>query len=161
MKKTLMLLAAAGFVMLAFSGCVSTGTIQTPAQLLSTLQVKAKKVCTVSVPFLASMSAMKSQLSTDAQGYLSVASDKVNTACSAIAGASGSSVSTASITDLVNKGVPALIQVIDASNMEKDAKSAAEIALTAAQIAVTTALAEYLNAPAAVVPVPASGAVAS
>jgi hypothetical protein len=162
MKKLFAALAA-GVVLLALSACGATAPAapQTPTQLLSTLQVKAQKVCTVSVPFLASMSAMKSQLSTDAQGYLATASDKVNAACTALASSNATPFSTADVTALVNEGVPALIKVIDASNWTKDQKSAAEIALTAAQLAVSSALANYTAAPAAITPDPASGAIAS
>jgi hypothetical protein len=107
------------------------------------------------------MTAMKSQLSTDAQGYLSTASDKVNAACTALASSSTTPFSTADVTALVNEGVPALIKVIDASKWTTDQKSAAEIALTAAQLAVSTALADYVAAPPASAPVAASGAVPS
>lgn len=164
--KKLMLLAAGLVLSVAFAGCAAPSAApQTPAQLVATLHVKAQKVCTVSVPFLASMSAMKSQLSTDAQGYLATASDKVGAACAQAANAgSGTSVttiSTANISALVNDGVPALIKVIDASGWDQKAKDAAELALTAAQLAVTTALADYVAVPAIAVPDPASGAVAS
>jgi hypothetical protein len=162
MKKLFAALAA-GVVLLALSACGTTApaATQTTAQLLSTLQVKAQKVCTVGVPFLASMTAMKSQLSTDAQGYLATASDKVNAACTALASSSTTPFSTADVTALVNEGVPALIKVIDASNWTKDQKSAAEIALTAAQLAVSTALADYLAPAPTAAPDAASGAVAS
>ncbi|MFM0351454.1 hypothetical protein [Paraburkholderia sp. RL17-347-BIC-D] len=118
--KKLMLLAAGLGLSIAFAGCAAPGAApQAPAQLVATLQVKAQKVCTVSVPFLASMSAMKSQLSTDAQGYLATASDKVGAACTKVENAgsstSGAPISTANISALVNDGVPALIKVIDAS----------------------------------------------
>jgi hypothetical protein len=164
--KKLMLLAAGIVLSVAFAGCAApTAATQTPAQLVATLQVKAQKVCTVSVPFLSSMSAMKSQLSTDAQGKLATASDKIGAACTKVANAgSGASVppiSTANINALVNDGVPALIKVIDASGWDQKAKDAAELALTAAQLAVTTALADYVTPPAVTAPHPASGAVAS
>jgi hypothetical protein len=153
MKRTLMLraagLVASAFIATALAACNGTvaAATQTPAQLLSTLQVKAQKVCTVSVPFLKSMTAMKSQLSMAAQGYLVTASDKVNTACSAVTSSSTTTISTTNITAMVNEGVPALIKVIDASSMDQTAKNAAEIALTAAQLAVTAALANYVGAP--------------
>ncbi|MFM0435883.1 hypothetical protein PQQ84_05440 [Paraburkholderia strydomiana] len=162
MKKLFAALAA-GVVLLALSACGATAPTQNAAQLVATVQVKAQKVCTVSVPFLNSMTAMKSQLSVDAQGYLAVASDKVNAACDIVAnaGSSASPISTDKITALVNDGVPALIKVIDESSLDKDAKAAAEIALTAAQLAVSNALADYLSTPAATTPDPASGAIAS
>jgi hypothetical protein len=162
MKKLFAALAA-GVVLLALSACGATAPTQNAAQLIATVQVKAQKVCTVSVPFLTSMTAMKSQLSADAQGYLAVASDKVNAACDVVAnaGASAGPISLDKVTALVNDGVPALIKVIDESNLDKDAKAAAEIALTVAQLAVSNALADYLSTPAAGAPDPASGAVAS
>jgi hypothetical protein len=162
MKKLFAALAA-GVVLLALSACVATAPTQNAAQLVATVQIKAQKVCTVSVPFLKSMTAMKSQLSTDAQGYLAVASDKVNAACDVVAtaGASAGPISTDKIAALVNDGVPALIKVIDESSLDKDAKAAAEIALTAAQLAVSNALADYLSTPAIETPAPASGALAS
>ncbi|WNC90976.1 hypothetical protein RI103_06390 [Paraburkholderia sp. FT54] len=164
--KKLMLLAAGLVLSIAFAGCAAPGAAtQTPAQLVATLQVKAQKVCTVSVPFLASMSAMKSQLSADAQGYLVTASDKVGAACTKVANAGSdtavTTISTTNISALVNDGVPALVKVIDASSWDQKAKDAAEIALTAAQLAVTTALADDVAAPAIVVPDPASGAIGS
>ncbi|WP_208645329.1 hypothetical protein [Paraburkholderia aromaticivorans] len=164
--KKLMLLAAGLVLSVAFAGCAAPSAApQTPAQLVATLQVKAQKVCTVSVPFLASMSAMKSQLSVDAQGYLATASDKVNAACATLESASSSAsippISTANIGALINDGVPALIKVIDASGWDQKTKDAAEIALTAAQLAVSSALANYSAVPAAIAPDPASGAVAS
>jgi hypothetical protein len=162
MKKLFAALAA-GVVLLALSACGATAPTQNAAQLVATVQVKAQKVCTVSVPFLKSMTAMKSQLSTDAQGYLAVASDKVNAACDVVAnaGASAGAISTDKITALINDGLPALITVIDESSLDKDAKAAAEIALTAAQLAVSKALADYLSTPAISAPEPASPAVAS
>jgi len=162
MKKLFAALAA-GVVLLALSACGATAPTQNAAQLVATVQVKAQKVCTVSMPFLKSMTAMKSQLSTDAQGFLAVASDKVNAACDVVAnaGASAGPISTDKIAALVNDGVPALIKVIDESSLDKDAKVAAEIALTAAQLAVSNALADYLSTPAVTTPDPASGAIAS
>jgi hypothetical protein len=162
MKKLFAALAA-GVVLLALSACGATAPTQNAAQLVATVQVKAQKVCTISAPFLKSMTAMKSQLSTDAQGYLAVASDKVNAACDVVpnAGASVGSISTDKIAALVNDGVPALIKVIDESSLDKNAKSAAEIALTAAQLAVSSALADYLSTPAVTTPDPASAAIAS
>jgi hypothetical protein len=162
MKKLFAALAA-GVVLLALSACGATAPTQNSAQLVATVQVKAQKVCTVSVPFLKSMTAMKSQLSTDAQGYLAVASDKVNAACDVVAnaGASAGPISTDKIAALVNDGVPALIKVIDESSLDKDAKAAAEIALTAAQMAVSNALANYLAPTPAAAPDAVSGAVAS
>ena len=158
MKKLFAALAA-GVVLLALSACGATAPTQNAAQLVATVQVKAQKVCTVSAPFLKSMTAMKSQLSTDALGYLDVASDKVNAACDAVANAGP--ISTDKIAALVNDGVPALIKVIDQSSLDKDAKAAAEIALTAAQLAVSNALADYLSTPAVVAPEPASATIAS
>jgi hypothetical protein len=162
MKKLFAALAA-GVVLLALSACGATAPTQNAAQLIATVQIKAQKVCTVSVPFLKSMTAMKSQLSTDAQGYLAVASDKVNAACDVVAnaGASAGPISTDKIAALVNDGVPALIKVIDESSLDKDAKAAAEIALTAAQMAVSNALANYLAPTPAAAPDAVSGAVAS
>jgi hypothetical protein len=164
--KKLMLLAAGLVLSIAFAGCAAPSAApQAPAQLIATLEVKAQKVCTVSVPFLASMSAMKSQLSVDAQGYLATASDKVSAACATLENASLSAaappVSTANIGALVNDGVPALIKVIDASTWDQKTKDAAEIALTAAQLAVSSALANYTAAPAVIAPDAASGAIAS
>ncbi|WP_433693188.1 hypothetical protein [Paraburkholderia phenoliruptrix] len=158
---------AAGILLLALSACGALAPTapasQNAAQVIATVQLKAQKVCTVSVPFLNSMTSMKSQLSVDAQGYLAVASDKVNAACDVVAnaGASGAAMSTDKIAALVNDGVPALLKAIDASNLDKDAKAAAEIAITAAQLAVSNALADYLSAPPVVSPTPASGAIAS
>jgi hypothetical protein len=162
MKKLFAALAA-GVVLLALSACGATAPTQNAAQLVATVQVKAQKVCTVSVPFLKSMSAMKSQLSADAQGFLAVASDKLNAACDVVAnaGASAGQISTNKIAALVNDGVPALIKVIDESRLDKDAKAAAEIALTAAQLGVSNALANYLSTPAVLAPEPASAAIAS
>lgn len=162
MKKLFAALAA-GVVLLTLSACGATAPTQNSAQLVATIQVKALKVCTVSVPFLKSMTAMKSQLSRDAQGYLAVASDKVDAACDAVAdaGTSTGPISTDKIAALINDGVPALIKVIDGSSLDKDAKAAAEIALTAAQLAVSNALADYLSTPAVSAPEPASPAVAS
>lgn len=164
--KKLMLLAAGLVLSIVFAGCAAPSAApQTPAQLVATVQVKAQKVCTVSAPFLASMSAMKSQLSVDAQGYLATASDKVGAACTTLENASSSPavppISTANISALVNDGVPALIKVIDASGWDQKTKDAAEIALTAAQLAVSSALANYTAAPAAIAPDPTSGVVAS
>ncbi|MFP3428719.1 hypothetical protein SB781_03115 [Paraburkholderia sp. SIMBA_061] len=162
MKKLFAALAA-GVVLLALSACGGTAPTQNAAQLVATVQVRAQKVCTVSAPFLKSMTAMKSQLSTDAQGYLAVASDKVNAACDVVAnaGASAGPISTDKISALVNDGVPALIKVIDESSLDKDAKAAAEIALTAAQMAVSNALANYLAPTPAAAPDSVSGVVAS
>lgn len=165
--KKLMLLAAGLVLSIAFAGCAAPGAAtETPAQLVSTLQVKAQKVCTVGGPFLASMSAMKSQLSTEAQADLATASDKFSDACTKVASigaaaAPAAPLSTANISSLVNDGVPALIKVIDASSLDPKAKQAAEIALTAAQLAVSSALADYVATPAAIAPDPASGVIAS
>ncbi|MGF6549289.1 hypothetical protein [Paraburkholderia youngii] len=162
--KKLFAAVAAGIILLALSACGTPApTSQSGAQLIATVQVKAQKVCTVSVPFLKSMTAMKSQLSADAQGYLAVASDKVNAACDVVAnaGTSAGPISTDKIVALVNDGVPALIRVIDESSLDTDARAAAEIAITAAQLAVSNALADYLSAPTNASPQPTSGAVAS
>ncbi|HDR9497021.1 TPA: hypothetical protein QDC06_000206 [Burkholderia cepacia] len=83
---------------------------------------------------------MKSQLSTDAQADLATASEKIGGACDKIDG----STSVISLSSLVSDGVPSLIKVIDASSLDKNAKSAAELSLTAAQVALSMALAQYM-----------------
>lgn len=138
--RSLMLLAA-GSALLALSACTTEPALpNTPAQLLANVRTDALKVCAVATPFLSSMTAMKSQLSTDAQADLAVASDKVGDSCKKIDGTT----SAISIASIVNDGVPALIKVIDASSLDKNAKTAAELSLTGAQVALSLALAQYM-----------------
>lgn len=144
-------IAAAAAVCVAFSGCASTGTTQTPAQILANFQTQVTKACAVANPTLLSLQAMSAQLTVDQQADLAKASAVVSTVCSAPAPAINS------VQDFVNVAVPAAIKIIAASPMKDADKTTAEIALTAASIAVSAALAQYVTAPA----VPASAPVAA
>ncbi|MFM0738570.1 hypothetical protein PQQ51_15120 [Paraburkholderia xenovorans] len=165
MKKLFAALAAGGALQ-ALYACGASGVpaIQPPAQLLATLQVKAQKVCAVGVPLVATMTAMNSNLSAQAQRYLATAAETMNASCVTLASSSSAPLPEADIIALIDDGVPALIKVIGASNWTTDQKSAAQIALTAAQLAVSTALADYVATPSMPppsAPDPASGAAAS
>lgn len=134
------------------SACASTGTTQTPAQILANFHVQVVKACAVAQPTLLSLQAMSAQLTTDQQADLAKASEVITMVCSAPTPA------ITSVQDLVNVAVPAAIKIIAASSMKDADKTTAEIALTAASIAVSAALAQYVTAPAAV---PASAPVAA
>jgi hypothetical protein len=142
----------AGVVALALSACVSTGTqTQTPAQVLANVHTQAVKLCAIATPTLASLEAMKPQMTPVMAADLDKASPIVASACSA------SAAPVASVQDLVNVAVPAAIKIIAASPMKDADKTAVEIALTAASVGVSAALAQY--APAVAVPASAASGV--
>lgn len=143
MKK--MLLLAAGVVTLALSACASAPASQT--QVLANVKTQVVKACAVATPTIASLEAMRPQMTATQAADLDKASLIVGNACSA------SSVSIASAQDLVNVAVPAAIKVIGASSMPEQDKTTAQIALTAAAVAISAELAEYVPA----VPASASG----
>jgi len=145
-------IAAIAAVCVAFSGCASTGSTQTPAQILANVQAQVAKACAVANPTLLSLQAMSAQMTAEQVADLNKASGIVTEVCSTPAPVINS------VQDFVNVAVPAAIKIIAASSMKDADKTSAEIALTAASIAVSAALAQY--APAAS-PVPASGAVAA
>lgn len=138
--KSLMLLAAAGAAMLA--GCASAPADQ--VQVLANVKTQVVKACAVAMPTLASLEAMKPQMTADQAANLDKASGIVSQVCAT------TSLNIASVQDLVNVAVPAAIKVISASNLSDQDKMTAEIALTAASVAVSAALAQY--APAVAVP---------
>lgn len=142
--KRFSMLFAAGFVMLALGACTTAQT-QDAAQVAANLQKQVVKQCAVVTPFLASMTAMQSQLSADAQSQLEHTSADVSKVCAfASTAASGAAVSftLADVQTFANSAIPALIRLIDLSPLNTAQKSAAEIAITAAQLAVSTAIAE-------------------
>lgn len=140
----------ASVAVLALSACASTQPAnQTPAEVLANVHTKAVKLCAIATPTLASLEAMKPQMTPDMAANLDKASPIVSSACSA------SAAPIASVQDLVNVAVPAAIKIIAASPMKDADKTTAEIALTAASVAVSAALAQYT--PVTTAPAPASG----
>lgn len=141
--KALMLLCAAGVAMLA--GCASTAPAD-QSQVIANVKTQVVKACAVATPTLASLEAMRPQMTADQAADLDKASQVIGQVCSA------TSINIASVQDLVNVAVPAAIKIIAASPMKDADKTTAEIALTAASVAVSAALAQY----APVAPVAAS-----
>ncbi|WP_446333583.1 hypothetical protein [Burkholderia pseudomallei] len=139
--KSLMLLAAC-VVALALSACASAPADQ--AQVLTNVKTQVVKACAVATPTLASLEAMKPQMTADQAADLDKAAGIVSQTCAM------ASLNIASVQDLVNVAVPAAIKVIAASSMSDSDKTTAEIALTTASVAISVALAQY--APAAAVP---------
>lgn len=133
---------AAGALALALSACASAPADQ--AQVLANVKTQVTKACLVATPTIASLEAMKPQMTVAQAADLDKAAGIVSQACSM------ASLNIASVQDLVNVAVPAAIKVISASNLSEQDKTTAEIALTAASVAVSAALAQY--APAVAVP---------
>lgn len=141
--KKLMLLCAAGVAMLA--GCASQPAAnQSADQIAANVHTQVVKACAVVVPTLASLDAMKPQMTADQAVDLAKAEAIVTPICSA------QSAPITSVAQLVNVGFPLAIKIVAASPLKDQDKTTAEIALTAASIAVSAALAQY--APAAAVP---------
>ncbi|WP_250481920.1 hypothetical protein [Caballeronia sp. NCTM5] len=142
MKRTIMLLAA-GLVALFLYAC-STVTTVPASDALANLQKQVVKQCAVVQPFLSSMTAMQSQLSSDAIAQLAQASADVSKVCAFASNTAEGAPVTFSIADvqaLANQAIPSLIRIIDLSPLDQAQKTAAEIAITAAQVAIATAIA--------------------
>lgn len=154
MKKTLMLLLAAGLAMLA--GCTTVGTATsttaaaplTTQQKLTSLAMSVNKQCTVALPFLATMK----QVQTD-PGALKIATDLDGAAiklcgvasayvAAPIVGTTAPSFSLADVQTFVNSNVPQLITLVQSSTKLTAAqKTAAELGITGAQTILAIAVA--------------------
>lgn len=140
MKLTAIFLCALAALVLVLSGCATQQPV-TLAQL--TAQVKTQ--CAVVQPFIVSMQAAQSQLNADAQADLAVVQAKVTQVCSVVTADASTTVTTPSIQDMVTAGFPALIKVVDASNLSQSDKGKIELAIAAAQAAVSLELAKVAS----------------
>lgn len=143
-------LLAAGLVASVFAACASSPS-QTPDQIAIEIHTQVAKACMVATPTIASLDAMKTQMTQDQSADLAKVEAIVIPACSA------QSVSVKSVQDLVNVAMPLAIKIIASSPMKDADKTTAEIALTAASVAVSAVLAQY--APAVAVPASAASGV--
>jgi hypothetical protein len=126
MKKLYAVLAA---VLVALvSGCATTGTVQTPAQI-------ASQVCPPVQTALTSLQAVVG-LSDDAKAKLAEAAPAVAAVCSA-----GSSVSVVDLKSLGANALPAVMAVVNASPLSDQDKTKIGIDLTVAQIVLSSVLA--------------------
>jgi len=126
MKRFSMLLAA-GLVALV-SGCASTGTVKTPAQI-------AAQVCPPTQTAIASLQAVVG-LSDDAKARLADAAPVVAAVCSA-----GSSVTVVDLKSLGANALPAIMAVVNASPLPDQDKTKIGVNLTVAQIVLSSVLA--------------------
>jgi hypothetical protein len=136
------MLLAAGLVAL-ISGCATTGTVQTPAQV-------AAQVCPPSQTAIASLQAVVG-LSDDAKAKLAEAAPVVAAVCSA-----GSSVNVADLKSLGSTALPAVMAVVNASPLSDQDKTKIGIDLTVAQIVLSSVIAAL---PATVEPASAASGV--
>jgi hypothetical protein len=141
MKRLSMLLAAA--LVALVSGCATTGTVKTPAQI-------AAQVCPPTQTAIASLQAVVG-LSDDAKDKLADAAPIVAAVCSA-----GSSVNVADLKSLGATALPAVMAVVNASPLSDQDKTKIGIDLTVAQIVLSSVLASL---PATAVPAPAASGV--
>jgi hypothetical protein len=141
MKRFSMLLAAAGFAMLA--GCATTGTVKTPAQI-------ASQICPPVQTAVTSLQAVVG-LSDEAKAKLADAAPIVAAVCSA-----GSSVSVVDLKSLGATALPAVMAVVNASPLSDQDKTKIGIDLTVAQIVLSSVLASL---PAAAEPASAASGV--
>lgn len=125
--KRLSMLLAAGLVALV-SGCASTGTVKTPAQI-------AAQVCPPTQTAIASLQAVVG-LSDDAKAKLAEAAPVVAAVCSA-----GSSVSVVDLKSLGSTALPAVMAVVNASPLSDQDKTKIGIDLTVAQIVLSSVIA--------------------
>jgi hypothetical protein len=122
-----LMLLAAGLVALV-SGCATTGTVQTPAQI-------ASQVCPPVQTAITSLQAVVG-LSDDAKAKLAGAAPIVAAVCSA-----GSSVNVADLKSLGATALPAVMAVVNASPLSDQDKTKIGIDLTVAQIVLSSVLA--------------------
>jgi hypothetical protein len=141
MKRFSMLLAAS--LVALVSGCATTGTVQTPAQI-------ASQVCPPMQVAITSLQAVVG-LSDEAKAKLAEAAPVVAAVCSA-----GSSVNVADLKSLGATALPAVMAVVNASPLSDQDKTKIGIDLTVAQIVLSSVLASL---PATAVPAPAASGV--
>jgi hypothetical protein len=138
------LLAATVLVGAALAGCSALPTNGSqPVISLADIQTAVVKQCTVAVPFLNDMNAMKSQFSSAAaQTDLATAQQKVGDYCAPFLATVGTApaITVADVQALVNQGVPSLIKLVDQSGWTDQQKGAAELAIGAAQLVITQKL---------------------
>lgn len=129
-----------------FAGCASTGTSQTPAQLLATVHSQVSIACAAAGPSLTSIKALEPGLTADQAAIV----DKVYADATAFC-AVHDSVSVASVSAFANTAIPATLKVVNASSLSQDDKTLVAIGVIALQTALNTAVAQYNAAqPAAV-----------
>lgn len=144
------LCAAFAAVCVCFAGCAAI------TKDAGTFQAQVAKACVVVQPTLLSVQAMT--VSDPAQQLILGAVVKDNAALCA----ANASIDPSTVSNLVNTSIPAAVQVVGLLPIDGAAKTSAQIGLMAFQVALSAALAQYGSATApAVVPAPASGAVAS
>lgn len=151
MKKLLTLLAAGLVTSALFAGCASTGTNQTPAQLLATVHSQVSIACAAAGPSLTSIKALEPGLSTDQTAIV----DKVYADATAFC-AVHDSVSVASVSAFANTAIPAALSLVNGSSLSQDNKTLIAIGVIALQAALNTAVAQYNAAQPASVATPAS-----
>lgn len=142
MKSRHFMLLAAGLVALV-SGCASTGTVKTPAQV-------AAQVCPPTQTAIASLQAVVG-LSDDAKAKLATAEPVVAAVCAA-----GANTTAVDLKSLAANALPAVMAVVNASPLSDQDKTKIGIDLTVAQIVLSSVIASL---PAAADPASAASGV--
>lgn len=132
--KRLLMLALAAIVSLAGCATVSPGTP-------SDLKAQVGKACAVVQPTLASVQAMTPAAQEAQQQVLAKLVADSKAFCDAAA-ASGD-LSTGSLTDFVNAGVPAALRALAVVPMDPAVKTEVQVGLVAFQVAVSAAVQQY------------------
>lgn len=139
MKKFLLAAAlAAGALLL--SGCATTATTQTPAQIQANLASQVKKACSVVQPTIVSLQAQTAVLTEDQISDLTNAATLADKVCTAVADATA--VEPASISDFIQAAFPVIIKIVNAAPIDPASKASASAALVVAQVALSAALAQ-------------------
>jgi hypothetical protein len=149
--KRLSMLLAAGFATLVLVAC---GAV--PTQTAAAVQVQIGKACAVAVPTLADLQAMQAPSTSTTPTAIDKMASDTQFVCAASA-----TVDTTSLSDLVQTAIPAAIQVVTASSLPQDKKTAIQIGLLAFQTALSAALAQYGTPSAPAAPAPASAPLAA
>ena len=120
------------------AGCTTPPQVNAPVTVVQ-FQAELVKQCKIVSPFLTTLQGMQSQFNAAAQADLATAQKYTTAVCTAIT-APAPVVDLPSVQDLVNKGVPALIRVVDQSGLNQDQKGAMELAIGGAQLIINQKL---------------------